>query len=127
MENASKALLIAGAILIVILLISLGIYIYSQAQQQVDSVNMDEQEILAFNNKFAPYLGDNITGAQVNALLQQIIASNGQADDLGYGTISIESGSVVTNTNNRVATGDTYTVSAQYADDGRITSIKITN
>lgn len=122
MENASKALLIAGAILIVILLISLGIYIYSQAQQQVDSVNMDEQEILAFNNKFAPYLGDNITGAQVNALLQQVIASNGQATELGYPQITVN-GSV--GINNRASTGQTYTVSATYAPDGRISTITI--
>lgn len=122
MENASKALLIAGAILIVILLISLGIYIYSQAQQQVDSVNMDEQEILAFNNKFAPYLGTNITGAQVNALLQQVIASNGQATDLGYPTITVSGSLAITD---RASTGQTYTVTATYAADGRISTITI--
>ena len=33
MENASKALIIAGAILLAILLISLGIMIFNQAQQ----------------------------------------------------------------------------------------------
>ena len=32
MENASKALLIAGAILICILLIAIGMYIYNSAQ-----------------------------------------------------------------------------------------------
>ena len=63
MENASKALLIAGAILIVILLISLGIYIYSQAQQTINSVNMDEQQITAFNNKFAQYEGEDKSGS----------------------------------------------------------------
>ena len=36
MENASKALIIAGAILLAILLISLGIYIFSQAQSVVN-------------------------------------------------------------------------------------------
>ena len=34
MENASKALIIAGAILLAILLISLGIMIFNQAQIQ---------------------------------------------------------------------------------------------
>ena len=122
MENASKALIIAGAILLAILIISLGILIFSQAQDTVGSVNMDEQEILAFNNKFAPYLGDNITGAQVNALLQQVIASNGQATELGYPQITV-SGSV--GINNRASTGQTYTVSATYATDGRIKTITI--
>ncbi len=76
MENASKALLIAGAILIVILLISLGIYIYSQAQQTINSVNMDEQQITAFNNKFAQYEGDGKSGSEVNAMIDLVISSN---------------------------------------------------
>lgn len=125
MENASKALLIAGAILIVILLISLGIYIYSQAQQQVDSVNMDEQEILAFNNKFAPYFGENVTGAQVNALLQQVIASNGQATELGYQSIALDSSGNITDLNSRASTGEIYKVTPTYGTDGRLTTIKI--
>ena len=36
MENASKALIIAGAILLAILLISLGIMIFNQAQDTVN-------------------------------------------------------------------------------------------
>ena len=35
MENASKALIIAGAILLAILLISLGIMIFNQAHMRV--------------------------------------------------------------------------------------------
>ena len=40
MENASKALIIAGAILLAILLISLGIMIYTQAQNTVQNSGM---------------------------------------------------------------------------------------
>ena len=127
MENASKALLIAGAILIVILLISLGIYIYSQAQQQIDAVNMDEQQVLAFNNKFAPYLGNNITGSQVNALLQQIQASNSQAGNMGYEEITFTEGSNITSTTGRAATGKTYTVTPAYSENtGLLKEVKIT-
>ena len=46
MENASKALIIAGAILLSILIISLGILIFSQAQDTINSINMSEQEIM---------------------------------------------------------------------------------
>ena len=42
MENASKALIIAGAILLAILLISLGIYIFSQAQSVVMIVDLQK-------------------------------------------------------------------------------------
>lgn len=52
MENASKALLIAGAILLAILLISLGIMIFSQGQDTVNNSGMSQAAITAFNNKF---------------------------------------------------------------------------
>ena len=35
MENASKALIIAGAILLSILIIGMGMFIYNQAQDQI--------------------------------------------------------------------------------------------
>ena len=124
MENASKALLIAGAILIVILLISLGIYIYSQAQQQIDAVNMDEQQVLAFNNKFAPYLGNSITGSQVNALLQQVQASNSQASKMGYGSITLVG--TIDSVTERADIGKTYTVTPEYSSStGTINKITI--
>lgn len=75
MENASKALIIAGAILISILLISLGILIYNQAQSAVQDGGMDEMQIASFNGKFTQYEGKK-RGAQVNSLLQAVIANN---------------------------------------------------
>ena len=79
MENASKALIIAGSILLAILLISLGIVIYTQSQKTIDSMNMNEQEIQAFNNKFIQYEGNNKRGAEVNALVQLIRVNNQSA------------------------------------------------
>ena len=57
MENASKALIIAGAILLSILLISLGIAIFSQAQTVIDGSGMSDAEVQAFNSKFEKYQG----------------------------------------------------------------------
>ena len=76
MENASKALIIAGAILLSILIISLGLMVYNNAKSAVGSADLSEAEIQAFNAKFTSYVGDNITGSQVNALIQQVITSN---------------------------------------------------
>ncbi len=76
MENASKALIIAGAILLSILIISLGIMIFSQASEVVDSNSMSELEITQFNSKFISYMGPNVRGAQVNSLLNQVIQNN---------------------------------------------------
>ena len=58
MENASKALIIAGAVLISILLISLGIMIYNQAKQVTDNTNLDEVSVTTYNEKFNQYLGE---------------------------------------------------------------------
>ena len=76
MENATKALLIAAAILIAILIISLGIVVYNMAAETVQNVNMSEQEIKAFNDQFTRYEGENKTGSTVNALVQTVLTSN---------------------------------------------------
>ena len=76
MENASKALIIAGAILLSILIIAIGMYIYSSAQAQVNNsiTNMSTSEIEGFNSTFTTYEGVQ-TGSQVKALLQRLIAN----------------------------------------------------
>ena len=75
MENASKALIIAGAILLAILLISLGIMIYNQAQEVVTGSGMDEAAKTAFNSKFLKYEGKQ-KGTMVKALIQEVLANN---------------------------------------------------
>ena len=75
MENASKALIIAGAILLAILLISLGIYIFSQAQSVVNDSGFSKAEIQTFNNQFSKYEGVQ-TGASVKSLIQEVNTSN---------------------------------------------------
>ena len=86
MENASKALLIAGAILLVILIISLGLVVYNQAKESVGSANLNQQEIEAFNSKFTAYEGNGISGSQVNQLIQTVISSNQAAKNSGENT-----------------------------------------
>lgn len=76
MENASKALIIAGAILLSILIISLGIMIFRQASGAVDNNAMDEVSASAFNQKFTQYEGKNVRGANVNALIETIVQNN---------------------------------------------------
>ncbi len=76
MENASKALIIAGAILLAILLISLGIMIFTQAQDTVSSSGMSQAEVQAFNSKFTKYEGNAIRGSQVKSMIQEVRASN---------------------------------------------------
>lgn len=84
MENASKALIIAGSILIAIMIISLGIYIFKQYSSFTkENADLSEQEISAFNSKITAYLGEGISGSQVNALLQYCLANNMSAQQSG--------------------------------------------
>ena len=72
MENASKALIIAGAILLAILLITLGIYIFQQAQSTVNNSGMSQAEIQTFNSQFTKYEGEKIKGSAVKSLIQEV-------------------------------------------------------
>ena len=124
MENASKALIIAGAILLSILIITLGILIFQQAQDTINSVDMSDAEKTAFNNKFLPYEGENVRGSQVNALAQAVLTNNQSAKENGEsatkgvavsGAITIAAdGSTTTFT--RVPSGTMYKVTFTYKD-----------
>ena len=134
MENASKALIIAGAILLSILIISLGIMIFNQASGVVDSTAMDEVAVSSFNQKFTQYEGD-IKGSKVNTLLQAIIASNSNEEnserqikvDVKNSEIVMEA---VTGTEGpkgittRAKTSTTYNVKRVYSN-GLVSSIEI--
>lgn len=76
MENASKALLIAGAILLAILIIAIGMYIYNSAQSTVNNsmTSMTTQELEAFNSNFTSYEGSQ-SGSNVKALIGRLIAN----------------------------------------------------
>ena len=132
MENASKALIIAGAILLSILLISLGIMIFSQAQDTVTNSGMSEADITAFNNKFLKYEG-NIKGTVVKSMIQEVLASNsdsGSKDNVkvkinGLDTTTGTGSSQKTISTNAIKNNNTYTVEMEYATDGRINNIKI--
>ena len=61
MENASKALIIAGAILISILIIAIGMYIYTNSQASITNATsqMSTQEKAAFNQTWTTYEGQD--------------------------------------------------------------------
>ena len=112
MENASKALIIAGAILLSILLISLGIFVFTQAQDTLGSINLDEQEVLAFNNKFLAYEG-NIRGSQLKQLFNLVDSNNASANAEGATEKIIEITGV---TESAIKTGATYNVKMERND-----------
>lgn len=142
MENASKALIIAGAILLSILLISLGIYIFTQAQTVVNGSGMTQAEVKSFNEQFLKYERTSVKGSEVKSLIQEVNVNNkqdeslerqieltGVAKEATSGSTSGDSTSTggKTYSTSNILNTKTYTVEIQeYGSDGRITKINIT-
>lgn len=82
MENATKALLIAGSVLIAILLIAMGVKIFNSTSGTTEAAQstMDATAIATFNNKFLQYIGDNKSKTQVISVANAIIANNATSD-----------------------------------------------
>ena len=148
MENATKALLIAAAILVSILVISLGLVVYNMAAETVQGVNLNDTEIQAHNDKYIRYEGTNQRGSQVNAMLQTVMNNNLDEVDEGkkvtvyWGTLTSEGeatketvdgwkdsvllASTARTSPKKVDTGKSYTVSVLYdIDSGLITEIYV--
>ena len=125
MENASKALIIAGAILLAILLISLGIMIYNQAQDTVSDSGMDQAAVTSFNNQFLKYEG-KIKGTMVKSMIQEVLATNaGSATDDG---ISVTVNSIANPITSAIVSNNTYNVELEYnGTGGRVSNIKVTD
>ena len=136
MENASKALIIAGAILLAILIISLGIMIYNQASGVVNNNAMNEVDISTFNNKFTQYEGTNVRGAQVKALIQQVVTNNvsnsedaSRQVDVTISDKTTQKPTSASDLTGQISTGKTYKVEANTAPGsktGLIAEVKIT-
>ena len=90
MENASKALIIAGAILISILLISVGILIMNSTNgiQSTMTDQMSGTEKQAFNAQFSNYMGSNKTATEVKALFEKVQVNNASSDYKIFMTVS---------------------------------------
>lgn len=119
MENASKALIIAGAILLAISIIGIGMYVFQQAQGAMSGIGMDSEKAAAYNQKFDSYIGTNIKGTQVRALYDVVRNHNvtNQSDESLLVSINGETDSSKLNAAKaKILQGKTYTVSVE--DDG---------
>lgn len=76
MENASKALIIAGSILVSIMIIGLGVIVYQRASGVTSSADFTDTKAQAQNGKFEDYYGKNVTAAEVKTLLTTIRSNN---------------------------------------------------
>ena len=131
MENASKALIMAGAILIAILIISLGLMVFNSFTKNTDPESTLEPEIIsAFNSKIIPYIGESISGSQVNTLIQLARSINQKAIAEGNNTKTITiTGKATLNPNDgsykTVETGKFYKVEIKEYNNGLINKINV--
>ena len=145
MENASKALIIAGAILLSIAIIGIGMFVYNSVSETITgAADMSDQEIQAYNGEFTTYGGDDKRGSQVKALCEKVSSHNLAAPDPSE-LIAVVSGpatdptpaptqenaagttsSEINKIKNTILSGKTYSVSFGYdKDTGKVTQIGI--
>lgn len=141
MENASKALIIAGAILLSILIIGLGMFIYTQAAEAMQGAGLTSEQVTAYNSKFLSYEGTR-SGASVRSLCDVVRNHNNVNTDDSSQQIALVYDSIgtikekneidavvpeedITNIKKAIKSGSTYTVSFKYATSGKITSVVI--
>lgn len=89
MENASKALLMAGGVLIAVLIISLFVYMFTSASSMFQTEEDVEriQEIEEYNKQYESYNRNLLRGTDLISLMNKVISNNAKYEDEGTETI----------------------------------------
>ena len=141
MENASKALIIAGAILLSIAIIGIGMFVYNSVSGTIqDAADMSSEQIAAYNQTFTTYQGD-IRGSNAKTLCSVVRNHNLQADDdsekvavftadqgaeYEAGQVAGTTTAEINEVSNGLQSGKTYTVSFGYdPNTGYVTAVYI--
>lgn len=98
MENASKALIMAGGMLLAILIVSLLVYawsLFSKYQSSQDDLT-DIEDTAKFNEQFTNYQRDNVKGYDILSLANKVTDYNyrksksNNTNDENYVPVTIE-------------------------------------
>lgn len=133
MENASQALIIAGAILLAILLVAVGMFVFNNANNAIQrgATQMSREEINTHNSYFDAYQGMQ-NGATVKGFLAgwgQRVAPEDTADerkpllegDLGSG----KNADQILNAQAKVKTAQRYNVDINHNAQGLVDKVTI--
>ena len=95
MENASKALIMAGSVLLALIIIGSLLLMFNSLSSYQETVQETEREaqVVAFNNQFETYLRDDVRGSDIISLMNRIIDYNtrkGDSSDEKYQNMNIE-------------------------------------
>ena len=87
MDNASKALIMAGGLLIALLIISALVLMFSNlsAYQTTNIESTRDSQIVEFNNKYESYNKKNLRGSELYSLLNKVIDYNRRESTEGTG------------------------------------------
>lgn len=127
MENASKALIIAGAILISILLISVGVLVMNAMNPMTEQAQGQSEgmAIKTFNAQFTAHEGSGRSVAQVRSMLNDVNASNAVNADHKV-KVKKDNGTAAEPNSITLAAGKKYSVSISGYTGGYVSEITIT-
>lgn len=82
MENAAKALLMAGGILIALLVIGALVLLFSNLSdyQNKTDASVKQSQIAEFNNQFEPYNRNDVTLMELKSLYNKILSNNAKSE-----------------------------------------------
>ena len=137
MENATKALLIAGGVLIAIIILSMLLMMYNKISEikNAQEEEKETQQLVAFNSQFEAYNKKLMYGTDVKTLINKVLENNEKYPISIY--INLESENVsdvkeVTQEDkkngifNSIGDKNRYKcTNMEYGEDGRVNEIKI--
>ena len=128
MDNASKAIVIAGAVLIAVMIISLGVFLFNSASNTGKdfSTSMVSKEILQYNSRYSTYTGAGVSYSDTKSLINNIRQHNSNVEELGqYSRIAWDVNGSNENMSSLKPT-ETYKIEiSSYDSQGVITGIHI--
>ena len=83
MENASKALIIAGEVLIGVIIITILVFMFNKVNEFTESYHdkSDRQELIAFNAEYAKYITNNTAADATYIYAEEVVTIVNQAID----------------------------------------------
>ena len=87
MENASKALIIAGSMLIALMIIGALLLMFNSlsSYQDTGTKNTREAQIISFNNQYESFNRKNVRGNDLYSLLNRVVYYNRRKSSAGTG------------------------------------------
>ena len=124
MDNASKALIMAGAILIAVAIVGIGIYIFSSANSMTDDAlkQIDSLTVTSINSPLQQYEG-TISGSELRQAINAARSINKQNTLPNGEQILVNGKPLEDNITSGIVDNQSYTVSFKYSDAGYINDI----